>query len=288
MPTIIITDSNCDVTEQYLKDNNNPVIPFSFTIAGNEYIDDFGRSLSYADFYTMMKQGDLSSTSQINPYAFEKIFRQYLNEGFDVIYLGFSSNLSKTFSNAMIVKNMLLEEKPEYKLEVIDSISATSGQALLLYEANKMNNEGKSFNDIVEWLENNKNNVNVWFTVNDLFHLKRGGRISAASATLGSMAQVKPVMNMSRDGKLEPKSKVRTRKKSLLKLVEEIDNRIINPENQIIFINHGNCVKDAEYVKSLILDKWNTQVEINYIGPVIGAHTGEGVIALAFRGTKRD
>jgi DegV family protein with EDD domain len=288
MSTIIITDSNCDFTEEYLKENNNPVIPFSFILDGKEYMDDFGKSLSYENFYTEMVNGKMSTTSQINPYTFEEMFKKYLDEGYDVIYLGFSSNLSQTFTNALSTKNMLIDENPNYKLAVVDSLSATSGQAFLLDKANQLNKNGKSFEEIVEWLENNKTNVNIWFTVDDLDHLKRGGRISATSAALGSMISVKPILNVSDEGKLVAKKKIRGRKKALKKLIEEMEERIIDVSNQTIFINHGNCLDEAESLKTMILEKFDTKVEVNFIGPVIGSHTGQGVIAIAYFGKPRD
>jgi len=287
MKTIIMSDSNCDLSQEYLRAHNIPTIPFSFVMDGVEYIDD-KESIKTEDYYKKLSEGSMSQTSQITPFAFEEVFLKHIELGNQLIYIGFSSQLSQTLSNAVVAKQAILNQYPEAKIAVIDSISATNGQALLVDAAIRLDQEGHSFDKIVSWLEENKNNVNIWFTVDDLEHLRRGGRISGASAFIGKAAKIKPVMNMSPDGKLIPIAKVRTRKKSLKHLVTEFDQRFIASKQQKVFIHHGNCFEDAKYVEKLIKENHFVDVEINSIGPVIGAHTGEGVISLAYLGTARD
>ncbi len=286
MSLVIMSDSNCDLNKTYLKKNNNPIIPFSYIIEGEEFIDD--GSVNIESFYKSLTDGKLSTTSQINPYLYYQEFEKHIDLGKELIYIGFSSKLSESYKNALVAKDMIIEKYPNAKIAVIDSISATNGQALLLDKANLMKDANCSFAEIVDWLEANKSKVNIWFTVNDLDHLRRGGRISNTSAMIGKAAQIKPVMKMSFDGRLVPVSKVRTRKNSLKRIVQELENSIDVSLNSTIFIHHGNCYDDALFIKEAILEKYNVDVMINYIGPVIGAHTGQGVISLAYMGNIRE
>jgi len=287
--TLIITDSNCDLSAEYIKENNIHVIPFHFNLKGTEHEDKlFDGSINYKEFYDELRKGEMSTTTQITPYKFEEYFGKYVSEGYSIIYIGFSSGLSGTYNNAIMAERSILEENKYADITVIDTRSATSGQGLLVYYACEMLKQGKSKEDIVNWIEDNKLKVNIWFTVDSLDHLKRGGRISAISATLGTILEVKPVLNIDKNGKLVVMKKVRGRKKSVRILLEEFKYRVIDFEKQTIFINHGDCLEDAEYLKSLILDEVKVKnVLINYIGPVIGAHTGQGVLCIAFIGKAR-
>ena len=289
MKTLIITDSNCDLSAEYIKENNIHVIPFHFNLKGTEHEDKlFDGSINYKEFYDELRKGEMSTTTQITPYKFEEYFGKYVSEGYSIIYIGFSSGLSGTYNNAIMAERSILEENKYADITVIDTRSATSGQGLLVYYACEMLKQGKSKEDIVNWIEDNKLKVNIWFTVDSLDHLKRGGRISAISATLGTILEVKPVLNIDKNGKLVVMKKVRGRKKSVRILLEEFKYRVIDFEKQTIFINHGDCLEDAEYLKSLILDEVKVKnVLINYIGPVIGAHTGQGVLCIAFIGKAR-
>ena len=289
MKTLIITDSNCDLSAEYIKENNIHVIPFHFNLKGTEHEDKlFDGSINYKEFYDELRKGEMSTTTQITPYKFEECFGKYVSEGYSIIYIGFSSGLSGTYNNAIMAERSILEENKYADITVIDTRSATSGQGLLVYYACEMLKQGKSKEDIVNWIEDNKLKVNIWFTVDSLDHLKRGGRISAISATLGTILEVKPVLNIDKNGKLVVMKKVRGRKKSVRILLEEFKDRVIDFEKQTIFINHGDCLEDAEYLKSLILDEVKVKnVLINYIGPVIGAHTGQGVLCIAFIGKAR-
>jgi DegV family protein with EDD domain len=215
------------------------------------------------------------------------VFKKYAAEGNVVIYIGFSSALSQTFNNSIIAKKNVLEELPDANITVIDSKSASVGQGLIVYYANELLKQGRSSEEIVGWIENNKLRSNHWFIIDNLDHLKRGGRISAASAAVGTILDVKPMLNVNNEGKLEVVRKIRGRKKAIRELLEELKN-IENPECQTILINHGDCVKDAENLRSLVLNRVNVKdVVVNYVGPIIGSHTGPGMLCLVFMGISR-
>ena len=287
MKTIIITDSCCDLSYSYISENNLEVIPFPFSIDGKEYVDDFGRFLSYEDFYNELRNGATPLTSQISAFTFEQVFKKYVSEGNAVIYIGFSSALSQTFNNSILARNIVLEEIPEADITVIDSKSASVGLGAIVFYANELLKQGKPKDDIIEWIENNKLKSNHWFIIDSLEHLKRGGRISAASAAVGTMLDIKPLLNVDDEGKLNVLKKIRGRKKAIRELLDELQN-IKNSEEQTIFINHGDCLKDAEQLRDLVLNEVNVKdVVINYIGPIIGSHTGPGMLCLVFMGNKR-
>lgn len=287
MKTVIITDSSCDLSYDYINKNNIKVISFPYSINGKDYIDDFGKSLSYEDFYNELRNGAMPSTSQISSYTFEQEFKKHVSEGNAVIYIGFSSALSQTFNNSVIARNNVIEEIPTADIAVIDSKSASVGLGAIVFYANELLNQGKSKEDIVKWIENNKLKSNHWFIIDSLDHLRRGGRISAASAAVGTILDVKPLLNVDNDGKLDVVKKIRGRKKAMRELLDELQY-IKSPEEQTIFINHGDCLKDAEQLREMVLNEVNVKnVVINYIGPIIGSHTGPGMLCLVFMGDKR-
>ncbi|MFZ5944255.1 MAG: DegV family protein [Bacillota bacterium] len=284
----IITDSNIDLPKEYLWKNELVIVPFTFSIKGKSYTDDFGRSIGYKEFYNEMRMGEMPTTSQITPFTFEEAFRKYIAEGYSIIYIGFSSVLSQTYNNALVARNIIINENTNADISVIDSRSATIGQGLIVYYACEMLKQGKSKEEIINWVESNKLKVNHLFTVDNLNHLKRGGRISSTSAVLGTIIDVKPILFVDNQGGLTFSKKVRGRKKSINILAEELQKRIINPEEQMIFICHGDSVKDAELLKKAIIDKVNVKgVIINYTGPVVGSHTGPGMLAVMFLGDNR-
>ncbi|EAD1415565.1 MULTISPECIES: DegV family protein [Bacillota] len=288
MRTTLITDSNCDLPVEYLSQNNIHVIPFTYQLDGINYTDDFGKSLGHKEFYDALRNGSMPTTAQITAYTFENEFKKFCSKGESVIYIGFSSALSGSFNSSVMAKNSILEDMPEANITVIDSKSASIGQGLLVYYASEMLKKGKSKQEIVEWIENNKLKINHWFTIDSLDHLKRGGRISATSATIGGLLDVKPVLNVQNDGSLNIVKKIRGRKKSIKTLYEEYKARVINPEEQMIYINHGDCLEDAEYLKSLILSETAPKdIVINDLGPIIGTHTGPGMVLVVFIGKER-
>jgi len=284
----IITDSNCDLSERFLVDNQIHIIPFTFQLNGNTYTDDFGKSLSHKEFYDAIRNGGMPTTAQITAYTFENEFRKFLAKGDSIIYIGFSSALSGTFESSVLAQKTILEENPSADITVIDSKSASVGQGLLVSYASMMLKQNKSKQEIVDWIEENKLKVNQWFTIDSLDHLKRGGRISATSAALGYLLSVKPILNVANDGSLNVVTKSRGRRKSIMMLFEEYKARVVKPEDQEIYICHGDCLEDAEYLKSLILSNATPKnIIMNPMGPVIGSHTGPGVLVLVFNGNER-
>ncbi|NYB72874.1 DegV family protein [Sedimentibacter hydroxybenzoicus DSM 7310] len=283
----IITDSCCDLSYDYIKENKLEVIPFPYSIDGNEYVDDFGKSLSYSDFYNELRSGRMPSTSQISVYTFEKIFKHYVSEGYSVIYLGFSSALSQTFNNSITARNTIQEEIPGADITLIDTKSASVGLGAIVFYANELLKQGKTKNEIINWVEENKLKSNHWFIIDSLDHLKRGGRISAASAAVGTILDVKPILNLDDEGRLNVVQKVRGRKKSIKALLDVLQY-IKEPQEQTLFINHGDCMKEAEQLRELVLKEVNVKdVVINYVGPIIGSHTGPNMLCMVFMGEKR-
>lgn len=289
MKPLIITDSNCDLSDEYIKENNIIVIPFCFNIKETDYEGNFGLSISCKEFYNELRKGEISTTAQITPYKFEQIFRKYVSQGFSIIYIGFSSALSQTCNNAILARKIILEDNKNADINIIDSRRATAGQGLIIYYTSELLKQEKSKEYIINWIEDNKLKVNLWFTVDNLMHLKRGGRISTTSATLGTLLEIKPILQVDNHGNLIAIKKVRGRKKSIRSLLEEFKARVINPKEKTIFINHADCLKDAEYLKDLIISDFEVKnVIINCVGPVIGTHTGPGMLCIAFIGKSGD
>ncbi|WP_127837064.1 DegV family protein [Clostridium prolinivorans] len=288
METVLIIDCCCDLPIEYVEKNNVELLSLTVNINGKEYKDNLGKSLSYKDFYLAVRNGAMPSTSQINVFDFEKEFRKHVSLGKAIIYIAFSSALSGTYNSACIAKENILEEYKDADITIIDSRCASLGEGLLDYYAIEMLKNGASKEEIVNWVEENKLKVNHWFTVDDLNHLKRGGRVSGTAAAIGTILDIKPIMHVDDEGKLIPVTKVKGRKKSIKTLAEELNKRIINPEEQIIFISHGDCIEDAKFLEKLILEKHKVKdVIINNIGPIIGSHAGPGTIAVFFIGEKR-
>lgn len=288
METVIIIDSCTDLPVKYVLDNDIPAMSLTCLLKGKEYPDDFGKSLAYKEFYDIVKKGDMPTTSQVNSFRFVEEFKKHVKEGKAVIYIGFSSALSGTVGSAMSAKTTVLEEFEAADITVIDSKSASLGYGLLAYYACEMLKNGESKEEIINWVENNKLKMNHWFTVEDLFHLKRGGRVSTTSAIIGTVLDIKPVLHVDNEGRLIPVTKVKGRKKSLRMLAEELKARIVNPEEQVIAISHGDCIEDVEYLKDMILKEVKVkEVIVNHVGPVIGSHSGPGTVALFFLGNER-
>lgn len=288
MDITIVTDSNCDLPLEYITRNNIHVIPFTYELDGISYTDDFGQSMSYQEFYNKVRGGSMPTTAQITTHTFENQFRELMTRGAPIIYVAFSSALSETYNSAMMAMSNLMHEDPKADIAIIDSRCATVGQGLLVRYACEMRAQGKTKQYIVDWLESNKLKINHWFTIDSLDHLKRGGRISAASAAVGGFLELKPVLNVLDDGSLNIVKKVRGRKSSIRSLCNEYEARVIRPEEQTVYITHGDAIEDAEYLKSLILGGSKPkEIVITVLGPVIGAHTGPGMICIAFLGKDR-
>ena len=249
----------------------------------------FNRAIIKAkEFFQKLREGHMSVTSQINPEEAREMLEPFVKEGKDVLHLGFSSGLSGTYNSMRIAAEELAEDYPEAKIIVIDTLCACLGEGLLLYYALKLKEEGKTIDEIAKWAEENKLHVCHNVTVDDLNHLQRGGRISKAAAVLGTLVQVKPIIHMDNNGKLQVIAKERGRKKSLNKIVDMAVEQSKGWENEIIMITHGDCLKDAEYVAGRVREKMGIEnILINNIGTVIGSHTGPGVVAVFCMGNER-
>ena len=283
---IITVNSTVDTGKEWLEERNVPVIPLKYTIDGQEYTDMYG--LSDKEFFQKLREGKMSVTSQINPEEAKEMLEPYVKEGKDVLHLAFSSALSGTCNSMKIAAEELQEEYPEVKVIVVDTLCACMGEAMLLYYALKQKEAGKTIEEVAQWVEENKLHVCHNVTVDDLFHLHRGGRVSKTAAVLGTMVKVKPIIHMDDNGALKVIGKERGRKKSLHKIVDMAVERSEGWDNEIIMITHGDCLEDAEYVAKLVREKMGVEnVFIHNIGTVIGSHTGPGVVATFCMGNKR-
>jgi DegV family protein with EDD domain len=288
MDTVLIIDSCSDLPYEFISQNSLIALNLTFHFKDSEYKDDFGKTISYKEFYTAVRGGEMPTTSQINVNTFEEEFKKHVKENKPIIYIGFSSALSGCVNSATVARENILEEFKDADITVIDSKSASLGYGMLVYYAVQMRDRGSSKDEIVNWIETNKLKMNHWFTVDDLHHLKRGGRVSGAAAVIGTFLDIKPVLHVDNEGRLIPVTKVRGRKKSIEALFEKMKERIMKPEEQVIAISHGDCIEDVEYLKNLINDKLQVKdIIVNNVGPVIGAHSGPGTVALFFLGYER-
>lgn len=283
---VITVNSTVDLPKEWLEERKVPVIPLKYTIDNETYTDMEG--LSSKEFFEKLRDGKMATTSQINPEEARAQLKPFLKEGKDVLHLGFSSGLSGTYNSMRIAGEELKEEYPEAKIIIIDTLCACLGEGLLLYKALQLKEAGKTIEETAKWVEENKLHICHNVTVDDLFHLHRGGRISKASAVLGSVVQIKPIIHMDENGKLQVIGKERGRKKSLNKIVDMAVEQIKGWDNDIAMITHGDCQEDAEYVAKLVRERLGIEnILINNIGTVIGSHTGPGVVAVFVMGNKR-
>lgn len=284
----IVTDSSCDLGIDFVKKNNIEFVPLLLNLDGENIEDDLGKSLGYREFYDKLREGSMPSTSQINIYTFEEKFKELLDKGYEILYIGLSSALSGTFNSANMARNNILEENPNAKIAVVDSISVSMGLGMLIKKACKMIEEGKMLEDIVQWIEENKSKVIHAILVDDLKHLKRGGRLSASSAAVGSILNIKPLLKLNNSGAVEVSEKIKGKKKGLKRLASIVKENAINIENEILYIMHGDVLEEAQYLKGIILQELNFKdVKVEYIGTVIGTHGGPGTIATVFWGNER-
>lgn len=285
----IVTDSTTDLTPELIQELDVQVIPLCYMMGGKTYHNiPGGGEMTDKEFYAKLRAGSMSTTTQVNSEEFLRVFTPLLEAGQDVLYIGFSSGLSGTYQSAALAREELKQRFPGRRLEVFDSRCASMGEGLLVYHAAKLQQAGKSLDEVLSWLKENVLNLCHWFTVDDLNHLKRGGRVSTATALVGTMLGIKPVLHVDNEGHLIPVSKVRGRKQSLDALVRRMEDTALDPAGQMVFISHGDCLEDARYVERQIREKLGVrQVELGFIGPVIGAHSGPGTVALFFLGKER-
>lgn len=285
----IMTDSCCDLASAMAEELDLSVLPLSLHLGGSVYrnwLD--GRDIAFPDFYSRVRGGESATTAAVSVGDFQVEMRRILQSGRDILCVSFSSALSATFQSASIAAEDLREEFPEAKIYVVDSLCASLGQGLLVWLCAREKKRGRTLEEVRDFALATRGKVCHWFTVDDLNHLKRGGRISAATALFGTMLSIKPVMHVDDGGRLIPVSKARGRKASLLALVDEMEKSAIDPEHQTVFISHGDCLPDAEFVAEEIRRRFGTEtVHINSVGPVIGSHSGPGTMALFFLGKTR-
>lgn len=289
-PYKIITDSNTDLSPELIEQLGIYVIPMTFTM-GNKLYHNYPdeRDISNKEFYQLLREGQTAKTDQINSVTFQETFEPFLKEGLDLIYLAFSSGLSGTYNGARLTVEELKSKYPDRKILVVDTLAASMGEGLLVYHAAQLQKQGASIEGVAKWVEENRNRLAHWFTVDDLNHLKRGGRVSGAAALFGTMLGIKPVLHVDDEGHLIPMEKVRGRRQSLDALVKHMAAAVENPQDQVVFISHGDCLEDAEYVAQQVREKFKVQdIAIHYIGPVIGSHSGPGTVALFFLGKNKD
>jgi DegV family protein with EDD domain len=286
---IIVTDSTADLTGFLAKELGILTIPLTFELEGVSYKDEPDNGeLSLHEFYERLRKGEKSVTSLVNSEAFLVLFESLLQTGKDILYIAFSSALSGTYNSSLLAREELLEKYTDSKIYCIDSKAASAGEGLLVYTAAKKKEAGLNIDELNEWILNNRLNLCHWFTVDDLNHLKRGGRVSAFSASIGTALNVKPILHVDNEGRLIPMEKVRGRKKSLYALLNHMIETCTNPDDQVVFIGHGDSVEDAEFLAELIREEFNVKdIVINTIGPVIGTHSGPGTIALFYFGKER-
>ena len=288
MGYLITTDNMADLPEEYLKEKQLLTMSLTYLLDGQTYNAE--NSLPYQEFYKKMREGCMPTTSQINPQEAKEKLAEFLKINKNIIHIAFSGGLSGTFNSVRLAAQELMEEQPDCKITVIDSLAASMGEGLLVYKALEQQEAGLSYEEMVEWIENNKLHVCHYFTVDDLFHLYRGGRVSKAAAVLGTMINLKPVLHVDDEGHLIPLSKVRGRKKSLNALVDGMEKQMGSwkEKNDIIFLSHGDCYEDALYVQEQIKKRFGIEkFMISPVGHTIGAHSGPGTVALFFMGEAR-
>lgn len=285
---IITTDTTTDLPEDYIKKHDLGIMSLTYTLEGTTYSKD--NPLDVRLFYEKMRNGSMPTTSQVNPENAKNIFLPYLKDGYDILHIAFSSGLSGSYNSTRIAAEELSEEFPDRKITIIDSLAASLGEGLLVHKAVMLKEQGADLDTVADWVEQNKLHIVHNFTVDDLFHLHRGGRVSKATAILGTMINVKPILHVDDEGHLIALSKVRGRKKSLQALVDSMEKQMgaYRNQNDIVFISHGDSLADAQYVADLVKQRFGIEsFLINYVGPTIGAHSGPGTIALFYMGDYR-
>ena len=286
---VLMTDSSADLSQEMVQELGVTVLPLSFTIQGKTYRNyPDNREMDLPLFYDMLRAGELATTSAVNVAEYTQAVEPILQEGKDVLILAFSSGLSSTYQASVLAAGELREKYPDRKIYTVDTLCASLGQGLLVYLAAQEQRKGKSIEEVRDWAEETKLHLCHQFTVDDLHFLKRGGRISATTAVVGSMLQIKPVLHVDNEGHLINIGKARGRQATLKAPVDKMEKTVTEEGRKTVFISHGDCRKDAVTVADMVRERFGTQdIRINYVGPVIGAHSGPGTLALFYLGTER-
>ena len=282
----IITDSACDLPAELLQNLNVKKVSLSMLFRGENRPDSVDTGIK--EFYDGLRAGEVATTSAVNPENWKSVIEPSFRAGHDALVLAFSSGLSTTYQSAVIAAQELMEQYPDRKAYVVDTLCASLGEGLLVWYACRKRDEGMSLETLRDWVEASKLNICHWFTVDDLMFLKRGGRVSATTALVGTMLQVKPVLHVDSEGHLINVSKARGRKASIDALAKKAAELGQGFDNETMFISHGDCIEDAQYLARVLKEKLGVkQVHINHVGAVIGSHAGPGVLALFFLGKHR-
>ena len=286
---VIMTDSSCDLPAKLAEEMELTVLPLYVDVDGQKYTNYLDeREISFAEIYAKLRTKCPAKTSAVNVNDFMEPMENLLRAGKDIYYIGFSSGLSGTYSAGAMAARELSEKYPERKIFTSDSLCASLGQGLLIYLAWQEKRKGRSIEEVRDFVEDHKLHLCHWFTIDDLMFLKRGGRVSGATAIVGSMLGIKPVMHVDNEGHLIKVSTARGRKVSIKALADRAEQLGVDLRNQTIFISHGDCIEDANYLADIMRSRFNVKdVVINHVGPVIGAHSGPGTIALFFLGRER-
>lgn len=275
---VLMTDSSCDLPYDFYEKNDITIVDLSFIVDG---VSRFGRDVTSREFYDILRAGKMPSTSAVNAEEAKAAIRPHLKDGKDVLYLAFSSGLSVTAKNGEIAAQELRGDYPERKIIVVDTLCASLGQGLFIYLANKLKQEGMGIDEIAQWAMDNRLNMAHYVMADDLMHLHRGGRVSKASAIAGSMLGIKPIIHVNNEGKLIAIDKIRGKKQALTSLVDKIQKAAGKAKNDFFMVSHADCEEDAKFVAELMTKRFGIKnYLINYIGPVIGSHTGPGTVAL--------
>lgn len=286
---VIISDSSCDLPAQMALELELTIVPLTVRMGDREYANYLdGREITPREFYQKMRDGTPCQTSAVNSQLLVDSMEPFLQEGKDILYLAFSSGLSATYQNGILAASDLGEKYPDRKIFLVDTRCASLGQGLLCYLCVQEKKNGKTIEEVRDFAENTKQQVCHWFIVDDLNHLRRGGRISATTAIVGTMLNIKPVLHVDQEGHLIKMGTVRGRQAALKALVDHMEKTVTEARGQLIFISHGDCEEDARYVADLVKERFGVRdFIIHFIGPVIGAHAGPGTVALFFLGTER-
>ena len=286
---VILTDSSADLPPDLVRQINVQVLPLSFILADHTYYNyPDNRDMDPHVFYDRLRGGEMATTNAVNVAQYTEALEPLLQAGKDVLILAFSSGLSATYNASRLAVEELSAQYPDRRLYTVDTLCASLGQGLLVWYATRQRDLGHSIEEVRDWVEEHRLNLCHQFTVDDLHFLKRGGRISAATAMVGSMLHIKPVLHVDNEGHLINIGKARGRQASLKALVDRMEDTAIDPGSLTVFISHGDCLEDARTVEQMVRDRFNVQdIYINYVGPVIGAHSGPGTVALFYVGTNR-
>ena len=285
----IVTDSAGDLCHVMADELGVHVVPLKFNMQEKEYADwPDHRELGVKEFYDLLRAGERATTAALNANDFMEAVTPILEAGEDVLIMTFSSGLSTTYQSSVMAVEELREKYPERKIYTVDTLAASLGHGLLVWYAAQQRAEGKSIEEVRDWQEANKLKLAHWFTVDDLNHLKRGGRVSAATALVGTMLAIKPILHVDNDGKLISMSKARGRMASMKALADKMAETMDTTVNQTVFISHGDCEEEARKLGELVKERTGVEVDyISAIGPVVGAHSGPGTLALFFLGSER-